>query len=128
MSAPRALFSSARGDWETPQEVYRELDREFRFTLDPCPPGGSDGLTRSWKGERVYCNPPYGRGVGAWLAKATEAALAVYLLPARTDTKWWHDYALKAKQIRFIKGRIGFKRADGKRSRATFPSVVLVYE
>lgn len=120
------LFMAASVDHPTPAHVYADLDREFRFTLDPCPLHGGmmDGLTRSWAAERVYCNPPYGRGVERWLAKAAEADLAVYLLPARTDTAWWHDYAMKADEIRFIRGRLKF--GDAKNS-APFPSVVLVF-
>lgn len=122
-----ALYTSASEHWATPDDVYDKLHEEFNFTLDPCPLGGSGGLALSWSGERIYCNPPYGRAVGDWLKKASEAALAVFLLPSRTDTRWWHEYALKAAEIRFIKGRLSFKRNDGKPSRATFPSVVLVY-
>lgn len=121
----RVLFKSEYIHWRTPEDLYEALNREFNFTLDPCPNGAEDGLTRSWSGERVYCNPPYGRGVGNWLAKAQEADLAVFLLPSRTDTRWWHDYAGKAKQIRFIKGRLKFKGATNP---APFPSVILVYE
>ena len=125
------MFSSATAHWPTPAATYAALDAEFRFTLDPCPLGGGDrlimehdGLARSWAGERVYCNPPYGRGIDRWLAKATEADVAVYLLPARTDTAWWHDYAMQASEIRFLRGRLRFGDAkDG----APFPSVVLVY-
>jgi hypothetical protein len=83
-----------------------------------------NGLSESWAGKRVYCNPPYGRGVGDWLAKAREAELAVFLLPSRTDTKWWHEYAMKADEIRFLRGRLKF--GDAKNG-APFPSVVLVY-
>lgn len=122
-----ALYTSASEHWATPDDLYAELQKEFEFTLDPCPLGGSGGLERSWAGERIYCNPPYGRAIANWLRKATEAAIAVFLLPARTDTRWWHDYALKAQEIRFLKGRLSFKRTDGRRSRATFPSVILVY-
>jgi len=128
------LFSSARETWATPAEVYDALNAEFGFTLDPCPlmPAekaglplwGTDGLSRSWAGERVFCNPPYGPGVDRWLEKAREAELAVYLLPARTDTRWWHAYALKADEIRFIKGRLRF---GGSPTPAPFPSVVLVF-
>jgi len=114
--------------WATPKGLYEELDAEFAFTFDPCPlndariwDGASDWL---WTGERVFCNPPYGRGVDRWLAKAREAKLAVYLLPARTDTAWWHDYALKADEIRFIRGRLTFGDA---KNPAPFPSVVLIY-
>ena len=75
-------------------------------------------------GQRVYCNPPYGRGVADWLRKAREAKLAVFLLPARTDTKWWHEYAMKADEIRFVKGRLHF---NGHKTGAPFPSVILVF-
>lgn len=130
----RALFSSISETWSTPVELYAALDREFRFTLNPCPvrdPSeaglplfGTDGLSISWAGERVFCNPPYGRGLGSWLAKAREAELCVFLLPARTDTRWWHQYALAADEIRFIRGRLRF---NGAASGAPFPSVILVY-
>jgi hypothetical protein len=112
--------------WPTPAATYDALHAEFDFTLDPCPLGGGieNGLTRSWAGHRVYCNPPYGRGIDKWLAKATEATLAVYLLPARTDTRWWHDFAMKATEIRFLRGRLKFGNA---KQGAPFPSVVLVY-
>ena len=126
MTLHSALFTSQTPHYATPAALYAELDIEFGFTLDPCPLGGGamDGLTRSWAGERVYCNPPYGRGVSAWLAKAREAERAVYLLPARTDTAWWHDYALRADEIRFIRGRLRFGNA---KTGAPFPSVILIY-
>lgn len=122
----RVLFSSASQHWATPTAVYAALDAEFHFTLDPCPlmDDARDGLSQSWYGERVYCNPPYGREIGMWLAKAHEPALAVYLLPARTDTRWWHEYAMHADEIRFLKGRLRFGNA---KTGAPFPSVVLVY-
>lgn len=119
------LWSSASVHWATPADTYAALDAEFRFTLDPCPlGGGADGLALNWAGQRVYCNPPYGRGVGARLAKAREAELAVYLLPARTDTRWWHEHAMRADEIRFLRGRLKF---GGAKTGAPFPSVVLVY-
>ncbi len=123
------LFSSATGRWTTPSDFYASLDAEFQFTLDPCPLDDADrimhldGLARSWADERVFCNPPYGRNVWRWLAKAPEAELAVFLLPARTDTQWWHEYAMQAAEIRFLRGRLHF--GDG--GPAPFPSVVLVY-
>lgn len=126
----RVQFSNATGKWQTPTHVYDALHAEFAFTLDPCPIDDAerifeqDGLLRSWKGERVFCNPPYGRGIWRWLDKAIEADIAVYLLPARTDTKWWHDYAMKADEIRFIRGRLVF---GGAKFNAPFPSVILVY-
>lgn len=119
------LFSSASVHWATPKALYRDLDAEFHFTLDPCPLRASEGgLLCSWAGERVYCNPPYGRGVSKWLAKMREPDIAVYLLPARTDTKWWHEYAMQADEIRFLRGRLKFGDATNS---APFPSVILVY-
>jgi site-specific DNA-methyltransferase (adenine-specific) len=123
----RALFSSKTPSHATPEALYRELDAEFRFTLDPCPLNDSqiwDGALMSWAGHRVFCNPPYGRGIAGWLMKAREAECAVYLLPARTDTRWWHNYALKADEIRFIRGRLKFGDATNS---APFPSVILIY-
>ena len=133
-----ALFSSAHVEWGTPPDLRDALEREFRFTLDPCTPGQAwDGLALSWVGHRVYCNPPYGRGIGDWLAKGVEADLAVFLLPARTDTKWFHDYALKADEIRFFRGRLKFNENHvepcdySKRFKdmggAPFPSMLVVY-
>ena len=102
----KALFSSLSVEWPTPEKLKCELDREFRFTLDPCPLGCVwDGLALDWSGERVFCNPPYGRKVGSWIQKGLEADVAVFLLPSRTDTKWFHDLVLGQAEVRFIKGR-----------------------
>ena len=105
--------------------MYAALHKEFKFTLDPCPLEPTfDGTAISWMGHRVYCNPPYGRGVARWLVKADEAEIAVYLLPARTDTRWWHEYAMRAEEIRFLRGRLKF---GGSKNTAPFPSVILVF-
>lgn len=126
----RSLFSFATTQWATPADVLAGLAAEFGpFTLDPCPLAEApavDGLALDWAGHAVYCNPPYGRGVGAWLAKGrTEADVAVFLLPARTDTRWWHEHAPHAAEIRFLKGRLKF---GGATAGAPFPSVVLVFK
>lgn len=121
----KALFTSAIKEYATPKDLLADLDAEFHFTFDPCPLNGVwDGLHVSWAGKRVFCNPPYGRKTGEWLAKAKEAELAVYLLPSRTDTKWWHEHAMQADEIRFLRGRLRFGDA---KAGAPFPSVVLVY-
>jgi site-specific DNA-methyltransferase (adenine-specific) len=121
----RVLFSGRNQHWTTPEELYAALDEEFHFTLDPCPLHAEfDGLAISWAGHRVFCNPPYGRGVARWLEKAKEADVAVYLLPARTDTRWWHQFAPLATEIRFLQGRLRF---GGAKHPAPFPSVVLVF-
>lgn len=130
MSPPVALAPLARlrgqrdQTWRTPAAVYEALDAEFRFTLDPCHAGAIwDGTAISWAGQRVYCNPPY-KSIAPWLAKAREADVAVYLLPSRTGAAWWHEYALKADEIRFVRGRLKFGGAAGN---APEWSVILVY-
>ena len=85
------------------------VEAEFHFTLGPMHARTSLGRCAiSWAGHRVFCNPPYGRTIGNWLAKGREADLAVFLIPSRTDTAWFHDYALKADEIRFFRGRLKF--------------------
>ena len=125
----QVLFSSASEEWATPSDVYDSLNAEFGFTFDPCLLGGTeDGtapLFADWKGQRVFCNPPYGPGIKPFLERANDAELAVFLIPARTDTRWFHDIVLpKAKEIRFIKGRLKF---GGAKHNAPFPSMVVVF-
>ena len=123
-------FSSALDRWATPRDVYQALDDEFCFDFDPCPLDGTeDGLATlytRWDGRRVFCNPPYGPGLAKWLERGLEANLAVFLIPARTDTRWFHDIVLpKAKEIRFIKGRLKFGDAV---NAAPFPSMIVVFK
>src|SRR5688572_14705072 len=121
-----ASFSALSVDWATPEGLYALLDREFHFDLDPCPLREREvnGLAMSWAGRRVFCNPPYGPATMAWLSKGKEAAIAVYLLPSRTDTRWWHKYAPQAAEVRFIRGRLKF---GGSKESAPFPSVLLIF-
>lgn len=126
----RVHFSSATDRWATPREVYRALDDEFRFDFDPCPLDGTqDGLAplyTHWSGRRVFCNPPYGPGLDKWLERGAEADVAVFLIPARTDTRWFHDIVLsKAQEIRFLRGRLKFGDAVNP---APFPSMVVVFK
>ena len=126
----QALMRSATDCWGTPAHVYQTLDAEFHFNFDPCPLNASqDGtapLSVPWAGKRVYCNPPYGPGLRPFLERAQEAEIAVFLIPARTDTRWFHEIVLpRAKEIRFIKGRLKF--GDAKNS-APFPSMVVIFE
>lgn len=123
-------FMSEKMDWQTPDEVYRKLDKEFHFDHDPCPAnwdGEVDGLTSSW-GKSNFVNPPYGRELTKWIEKgyneAQEGKTVVLLIPSRTDTRWWHDYCMKADEIRFIKGRLKFK---GAKYNAPFPSAVVIF-
>jgi phage N-6-adenine-methyltransferase len=135
------MFSSKTGEWSTPQSVFDELDKEFRFTLDPCANDSNhkcvqyftkknDGLCQQWEGNIVFVNPPYGREISKWVKKSYLTNLqwgttVVMLLPARTDTKWFHEYIYnKAKEIRFIKGRLKF---GGCKNSAPFPSMVVIF-
>ena len=124
----RVLFSSASPHWATPKALYRELDSEFHFNYDPCPLN-TPIFSESWKGRRVFCNPPYGPGIKPFLRRASEADLAVFLLPSRTDTKWFHELVLPfATEIRFVKGRLLFSENGDLSRRATFPSVIVIYK
>ena len=123
----KTMTSHKSVNWRTPAATYAELDAEFHFDFDPCPLNSDfDGLVMSWQGKRVYCNPPYGPEIIKFLQKAREADVAVYLLPARTDTKWFHDLCLPyASEIRFIRGRLRFGNS---KHGAPFPSMVVVFK
>lgn len=136
----RTLFSSKNNDWETPDWLFDQLNREFNFTLDVCatPENAKcalyftpeqNALIQDWTPNVCFMNPPCGRDIGKWVKKAyaesTRGATVVCLLPARTDTSWWHDVVmLGAAEIRFIRGRVRFK--GGKWS-APFPSAIVVF-
>ena len=130
-------FSSKTSEWSTPQDFFNELANEFHFTLDPCATKENakckrfftekeDGLVQSWQGERVFCNPPYGRVIGKWVEKCATggAEITVALLPSRTDTSWWHDFIQDKAEVRFIRGRLKF---GGSKNSAPFPSVVVIF-
>lgn len=122
------LFSSLRLDWKTPKKLYEELDAEFNFDFDPCPPHHMfDGLKIAWGGVN-FVNPPYGREIPKWIHKGYEEWLlgktVVFLIPSRTDTRWWHEFIMKATEIRFIRGRLKF---DDCKNSAPFPSAVVVF-
>ena len=135
-----ALFSSATDAWSTPQAFFDELNQEFHFNLDPCADEQNhkcaryftrekDGLKQSWGGYRVFCNPPYGRTIGLWVQKSWEESrksntLVVLLLPARTDTKYFHDYILYRSEIRFLPGRLKFGNS---KNSAPFPSMLVIF-
>ena len=126
MTLNKALFSSNNANWETPDDLYDHLDKEFHFDFDPCPHNPTfDGLNVSW-GSSNYINPPYNRAIRDWLLKALkENKLSVFLLPARTDTRWMHDIVLPyADKIIFIKGRLKFK---GALNSAPFPSMIVIF-
>ena len=137
MTITKGMMSSNTDEWATPKLFFEELNKEFNFTLDPCATDENhkckkyytkkdDGLSKSWGGV-VFVNPPYGREIYKWIEKAynenLKGATIVLLLPARTDTKWFHNFIYKKHEIRFLKGRLKFN--DGKQA-APFPSMVVV--
>lgn len=137
-----AAFSSDRMDWETPQDLFDRLDDEYHFTLDPASSDANakcakhytkedDGLAQDWGGETVFCNPPYGKEVPKWVAKAAREALKpgtfiVLLVPARTDTRWFHKYLYRRAQLTFLKGRLHFETDGVPGQSAPFPSMIAV--
>ncbi len=126
--AHKGLFTAASTHWETPVDLYESLDAEFHFNDDPCPLFPvNDGLFRPW-GTSTYCNPPYGQNITQWIRKASwEGRLGktiVCLVPSRTDTYWWHEYIMAAKEVRFIRGRLKF---GGATNGAPFPSAVVIF-
>ena len=134
------MFSSATDQWATPIDFFAQLDKEFRFNLDPCADDlnhkcekyftrEQDGLSQNWGGCRVFCNPPYGRDICKWVKKSYEEGhkentLVCLLIPARTDTKYFHDYILNRAEVRFIPGRLKF---GGSKNAAPFPSMLVIY-
>lgn len=129
------MFSSKTDMWETPQDFFDRLNAEFWFTCDVCATKENakcehyftkeqDGLKQEWTGV-CWCNPPYGRMVGKWVQKAAESkCTVVMLLPARTDTRWFHDLIYKKAEVRFLRGRLKF---GGCKDAAPFPSMVVIF-
>lgn len=135
-----AIFSKKNTVWSTPQDFFDELDKKYNFTTDVCANSENtkcvaffspetDGLQQEWTGV-CWMNPPYGREIGKWVRKAhlevnTGRCKVIALLPARTDTKWFHELILGKYEIEFIKGRLRF--SDSKNS-APFPSMIVVFD
>jgi len=124
-------------EWATPQDLFDELNQEFGFTLDVCATSENakcatfftkeqNGLIQNWGGV-CWMNPPYGRVINDWMKKAWEehekGVTVVALVPSRTDTKWFHNYALKG-EVRFIKGRLKF---GGSKDAAPFPNCIVIF-
>lgn len=140
MPINKGLFSSAKDDWETPQEFFDEWNKHFHFTIDACANDSNhkckryfskeqNGLEHDWQGETVWCNPPYGRNIASWVRKCWLEAQkkdtkVIALLPARTDTKWFHDYVYGKAVIYFVKGRLKFGK---QKNSAPFPSMVCIW-
>lgn len=140
-STMSTMFSSKTDLWATPQDLFDELNNEFHFDIDVCADESNhkcdkyyskeqDGLKQIWTGT-VWCNPPYGREIGKWVEKGYNSHhlynnCIVMLLPARTDTKWFHQYIYNNPnaEIRFIKGRLKFGNS---KNSAPFPSMIVVF-
>jgi phage N-6-adenine-methyltransferase len=129
MAGFKGKFDSNRQDWETPKELFDTVDAEFHFTLDAAASENNkkvkkfisaeqDAMTLSWGKNVCWLNPPYGKGhkLSAWVKKAYQESLTgattVMLIPARTNTNWFHDYCLKHGEVRFVRGRPKFGGAD----------------
>lgn len=142
----KVLFSTGNAEWRTPEDLFSRLDQEFHFTLDVASTKenalyekyftiNEDGLTQSWKGEIVWCNPPYGRGVKYWTKKCYDETrngcpLVVMLIPCRPDAIYFHDFIMnKASEVRFVRGRVNFKTPEGlSTTKAPFPSMIVIFE
>tara|TARA_R110000822_G_scaffold14327_10_gene50602 strand:- start:9559 stop:9984 length:426 start_codon:yes stop_codon:yes gene_type:complete len=138
MTNSNVHFSSKTDLWYTPQTFFDRYDKKYGFILDVCATDDNtkcnrwfteeqDGLSQDWYGA-CWMNPPYGREIGKWMKKAhleakNNGATVVCLVPSRTDTMWWHDFAMKG-EIEFIKGRLKF---GGSKNSAPFPSAVVVF-
>lgn len=134
-----ALYASNSDEWETPADIFRALDDEFHFTLDPCATKqnhkctlyytqSDNGLLQNWGGQSVFCNPPYS-DISHWVEKSYREAMqdntiVVLLIPSRTDTKYFHDFIYQRSEIRFIRGRLKFGEA---KHNAPFPSMIVIF-
>jgi site-specific DNA-methyltransferase (adenine-specific) len=134
------MFSSKTDEWETPQDLFDKLNAEFHFTLDPAATRENakcaryctkeqDGLKQFWGHDTVFCNPPYGREIGKWVEHAFNTHWVndntiVMLLPARTDTKWFHRFLYGKAEIKFLRGRLKF---SGAKYNAPFPCMVAIF-
>jgi site-specific DNA-methyltransferase (adenine-specific) len=133
------MVSSKTNEWATPQWFFDELNKEFNFTLDPCSNDNhkcdkfftikEDGLKQDWSKDIVFMNPPYGGHTGDWIAKALEeskkGAIVVCLIVSSTDRSYWHEYIFPfASQVRFIRGRLTFGKAN---STAPFASAIVIF-
>lgn len=136
------MFTSKSEMWETPQMFFNELNKKYHFTTDVCAIAENakckhfyspedNGLIQEWSGT-CYMNPPYGKQIKHWVRKAYEEAIlnkrciVVALLPARTDTQWFHAhiYQKSGVSVSFLKGRLKF---SGSKNSAPFPSMVVVF-
>lgn len=145
MTINKGLFTSNKDDWETPQDLFDKLNKKYKFSWDLAASSENhkvnnyfseedNSLVKPWHslGGALWLNLPYGRKIGLWVKKAYEESLEtdspiVLLIPARTDTSYWHDYIFGKAHIKFIRGRIKFERNGVPKDAAPFPSAIVVY-
>ena len=139
----KVMLSSQDMTWETPRDFFDELNKEFNFNLDPCATPETakckkyftkedDGLKQDWGGHTVFCNPPYGTAIKDWVKKCSDESkkpntIVVMLIPARTDTRYFHEYIYHKAQVRFIKGRLKFGGKQAGSGSAPFPSMLVIF-
>lgn len=138
------MYSSKKQDWETPTKFFDDLHERFNFNIDVASNGNNakleryftekqNALNQQWEG-RVFCNPPYGREIKHWIKKAQEESLKPYndlivlLIPARTDTSYWHDYIFGKAEVEFLRGRLKFEVNGEQKGTAPFPSALVIYQ
>lgn len=142
----KVIFSSKNNNWETPQGLFNKLNGEFNFVWDLAANKSNakcehyfslldNALDHDWSNLKgnLFLNPPYGRDIKYWVMKAAKTKLdkdqkLVLLIPARTDTSYWHDYIFNQAEIRFIRGRIKFEQGGEQIGAAPFPSAIVVYK
>lgn len=133
------MVSSKTNEWYTPHKLFDKLNKDFHFTLDPCATHenakcekyytlSDDGLSKSWKNEVVFMNPPYGGHTADWLKKAElerhNGATTVCLIVSSTDRSYWHEVVQQADEIWFMRGRVKF---GGQKTTAPFASALVVF-
>lgn len=144
MTINPAIFSSKKDDWETPQYYFDSLNKRFQFTVDAASSESNhklprywtaedSGLVKPWAGERVFPNPPYGRQMVEWMRKcytewsSGQCQIIVALVPARTDTRWFHNFVYKKADLEFLRGRLRFEVCGISKDAAPFPSMICIY-
>lgn len=139
MKGTKTLFSHSSDEWETPNDLFQKLNEEFHFTLDACASDDNhkcdnyytkenDGISKNWGGRTVFCNPPYSE-IAKWVEKCyregtKDNTTVVMLIPARTDTRYFHNFILHRSEIRFVEKRVKF---GGSKWNAPFPSMIVIF-
>lgn len=125
--------------YSTPQPVFDALNREFNFVVDLCADPDNakcerrfpreTSLSHTWDGRgAAWLNPPYGKEIADWVRKAVDTKrLIVGFLPGRTNAPWWHDYVMRAREIRFVRRKVSFANRDGCKGVPPWGAVVAIW-